>query len=167
MPGPDVLGLNSSDPGQQKKTVISYPYSSSMGSSASSSSSSIFSLDCVSTQSSISSSSTTAVDVIWENEQSTELPGRGLPYSENSSHCSRAGARECPSKVTDCAVPAELRKHPRRTACPAITSHGATTACPRLPPPLVRQCDRKVSFVDNLVGKFSLNKTARLRIIPY
>lgn len=154
MPASDVLGQNISDPGQQKKTVVCYPYSSSMSSSASSSSSSIFSLDCVSTQSSISSSSTTAVDVIWENEESGELSGRGLS-SENASHCSRAGLRECFSKATDCAVPAELRKHPRRTACPAATSNGASTACPRLPPPLVRQCDRKVSFVDNLVDSAS------------
>ncbi|OKL62277.1 hypothetical protein UA08_02864 [Talaromyces atroroseus] len=156
MPGSDVLGLNISDPGQQRKTVISYPYSSSMSSSASSSSSSsIFSLDCVSTQSSISSSSTTAVDVIWENEESGESSGRGLSHSENASHCLRASLRECPSKAADCAVPAELRKHPRRTACPAIASNGASTACPRLPPPLVRQCDRKISFVDNLVDSAS------------
>lgn len=152
MPGSDVLGLNISDPGQQRKTVISYPYSSSMGSSASSSSSSIFSLDCVSSQSSISSSSTTAVDVIWENEES------GLSHPENASHCLRTTLRECPSKAAECAVPAELRKHPRRTACPAITSNGASIACPRLPPPLVRQCDRKISFVDNLVGKSILPK---------
>ena len=162
MPGSDVLGPSLSDPSQQKRTVTTHPYSSSVGSSASSSSSSIFSLDCVSTQSSISSSSTTAVDVIWENDESGESSGRGLPHSENASHCLRNSLRGVTSKVTECPVPPELRKHPRRTACPTATSNGTSTSCPRLPPPLVRQCDRKVNFVDSLVGKSSL-----LREVPH
>lgn len=151
MPGSDVLGPSLSDPSHQKRP---HPYSSSVGSSASSSSSSIFSLDCVSIQSSISSSSTTAVDVIWENE-SGESSGRGLPHSDNASHCLQNSLRGAASKVTECPVPPELRRHPRRTACPTATSNGTSTSCPRLPPPLVRQCDRKVNFVDSLVGKSS------------
>lgn len=169
MPGSDVLGPSLSDPSQQKRTVTTHPYSSSVGSSASSSSSSIFSLDCVSTQSSISSSSTTAVDVIWENDESGESSGRGLPHSENASHCLRNSLRGVASKVTECPVPPELRKHPRRTACPTATSNGTSTSCPRLPPPLVRQCDRKINFVDSLVGKSYLLREAphptALRII--
>ncbi|EEA22732.1 PHO85 cyclin-5 [Talaromyces marneffei ATCC 18224] len=155
MPGSDVLGPSLSDPSQQKRTATTHPYSSSVGSSASSSSSSIFSLDCVSTQSSISSSSTTAVDVIWENDESRESSGRGLPHPENASHCLRNSLRGVPSKVTECSVPPELRKHPRRTACPTGTSNGTSASCPRLPPPLVRQCDRKVNFVDSLVDSAS------------
>ncbi|EED15338.1 G1/S-specific cyclin Pcl5, putative [Talaromyces stipitatus ATCC 10500] len=151
MSGSDVLAASLSDPSHQRKTVTSYPYSSSVGSSASSSSSSVFSLDCVSTQSSISSSSTTAVDVIWENDESGESSGRGLPHSENASHCLRNSLRGLPSKVTECPVPPELRKNPRRTACPTATANGASASCPRLPPSLVRQCDRKVNFVDSLV----------------
>ncbi|OAA42737.1 G1/S-specific cyclin Pcl5 [Metarhizium rileyi] len=42
------------------------------------------------------------------------------------------------------AVPAELRQHPRRTAPGCRTSRGGC-------PPLVRQSDRKVNFVDSLV----------------
>lgn len=151
MTGMDVLGLNNSGPGQQK-TTIAHPYSTSTGSSASSSSSSIFSLDGISSQSSIASSTTSAADAIWENEESSV---RGLSsHSENASHCLPAGLRGCPSKATDAALPAELRKHPRRTGSSAVSSNGASATCSRLPPPLVRQCERKVSFVDNLVGKF-------------
>jgi hypothetical protein len=149
MTGMDVLGLSISDPGQQKTTIV-HPYSTSTGSSASSSSSSIFSLDGISSQSSIASS-TSAADVIWENEESS---ARGLPsHSENASHCLPAGLRGCPSKATDAALPAELRKHPRRSGSSAVSSNGPSATCSRLPPPLVRQCERKVSFVDNLVGK--------------
>jgi hypothetical protein len=40
-------------------------------------------------------------------------------------------------------VPAEQRQHPRRSS---------TTLNQRPPPQLVRQCERKVNFVDCLVG---------------
>jgi hypothetical protein len=43
-------------------------------------------------------------------------------------------------------LPAELRQNPRRTCNSAISRTGR-------PPSLVRQTDRKVNFVDNLVGK--------------
>jgi hypothetical protein len=154
MTGMDVLGLTASTPGQHK-TSNAHPYSSSVASSASSSSSSIFSLDCMSSQSSISSSSTTAVDVIWENEVSGESAGRGLPHlNEHVSRCSRGGiTKGCSVKAADTAVPPELRKHPRRTCGTVASANGTATTCARLPPPLVRQCDRKVTFVDNLVGK--------------
>lgn len=45
------------------------------------------------------------------------------------------------------AVPAELRQNPRRTA-----SSSGSSGCH--PPSLVRQSDRKVNFVDSLVGTF-------------
>lgn len=47
------------------------------------------------------------------------------------------------------AVPAELRQNPRRTA-----SSSGSSGCH--PPSLVRQSDRKVNFVDSLVGTFLL-----------
>lgn len=47
------------------------------------------------------------------------------------------------------AVPAELRQNPRRTA-----SSSGSSGCH--PPSLVRQSDRKVDFVDSLVGTFFL-----------
>jgi hypothetical protein len=43
-------------------------------------------------------------------------------------------------------VPAQQRQHPRRSS---LAKH-------QRPPPLVRQADRKVNFVDNLVGEFKL-----------
>lgn len=157
----DVLGLNLSNPSIQQKASHAHPYASSIASSASSSSSSIFSLDCVSSQSSISSSSTNPVDVIWENEASGEsqVTGRGLVHSnESSSRCLRGGVRGSAPKVADAAVPPELRKHPRRTSCNNVAQpNGASSACPRPPPSLVRQCERKVNFVDNLVGKSHSN----------
>ncbi|PON29607.1 hypothetical protein TGAM01_v201856 [Trichoderma gamsii] len=45
------------------------------------------------------------------------------------------------------AVPAELRQNPRRTA-----SSSSSSGCH--PPSLIRQSDRKVNFVDSLVGMF-------------
>ncbi|KAF7557519.1 hypothetical protein G7046_g6009 [Stylonectria norvegica] len=47
-------------------------------------------------------------------------------------------------KPTSAPVPAELRQNPRRTAA----GPHARVACP---PALIRQCDRKVNFVDSLV----------------
>ncbi|KID89459.1 G1/S-specific cyclin Pcl5 [Metarhizium guizhouense ARSEF 977] len=48
------------------------------------------------------------------------------------------------------AVPAELRQNPRRTAAGCRTARGGC------PPALVRQSDRKVNFVDSLVGRWQL-----------
>lgn len=46
------------------------------------------------------------------------------------------------------AVSSSLRLNPRRTSSTATTRTGC-------PPPLVRQAERKLNFVDNLVGKLS------------
>lgn len=59
------------------------------------------------------------------------------------------------------AVPAELRQNPRRTA-----SSSGSSGCH--PPSLVRQSDRKVNFVDSLVGTFFLaDMTMTLSESPY
>lgn len=142
----DVLGLNLSNPNQQHAT---YPYATSVASSASSSSS-VFSLDAVSSQSSISSTSTGSVDVIWENGSGSECQqgGRGAQQhsSDLNSLVARQNTRRAGNKVADTAVPPELRQNPRRT-----NQNGCSNGAK--PPPLVRQCERKTSFVDNLVGK--------------
>ena len=154
MTGMDVLGLNLSNPSiASQKVSHAHPYASSISSSASSSSSSIFSLDGVSSsQSSISSTSTNPVDAIWENESASQTGGRGLSHpSESSSRCLRHHVNGLVPKAADAAVPPELRKHPRRTSNYAVQSNGVP--CPRPPPCLVRQSERKVNFVDNLVGK--------------
>lgn len=141
----DVLGLNLSNPSSQlPASHHAHPYASSISSSASSSSSSVFSLDCVSSQSSISSTSTNPVDVIWENESNSQLAGRNP-----NGACPRAFAKGPASKV-DGVVPSELRTHPRRT-----NSYSSSAPSARPPPCLLRQSERKVNFVDNLVDTAS------------
>ncbi|KAJ6113247.1 hypothetical protein N7523_006564 [Penicillium sp. IBT 18751x] len=132
MSGMDVLGLHLSNPSQAK-----HPYASSISSSASSSSSSVFSLDA---QSSISSTATNPVDVIWENDADGQLIGR-------NGSCPRAFKGI--SKVEG-PVPPELRMHPRRTS---VASANGSAARP--PPCLLRQSERKNNFVDNLVDTAS------------
>ena len=142
MSGMDVLGLHLSNP-SLPKVPHAHPYASSISSSASSSSSSVFSLDA--SQSSISSTATNPVDVIWENDAEAQLAGR-------TSGCPRAFAKAVPAK--DAAVPAEMRMHPRRTG--GVATNGPTA---RPPPCLLRQSERKVNFVDNLVGKSGQRET--------
>jgi hypothetical protein len=54
------------------------------------------------------------------------------------------------------AVPPELRKNPRRTSAASSASRGC-------PPTLFRQIDRKVEFVDKLVGKETI-QTHRINV---
>ncbi|EAU32646.1 conserved hypothetical protein [Aspergillus terreus NIH2624] len=139
MTGVDVLGLKDPNPGLSYKTSHAHPYPSSL-SSASSSASSVFSLDAISSQGSVSSAATNPADVIWEND--AEYP-----------RSTRACLRGPPVKPADAAVPPELRRHPRRTNSHVVQSNG--TACTRPPPCLLRQSERKVNFVDNLVDTAS------------
>lgn len=134
----DVLGSHIANPSLSKASHA-HPYASSISSSASSSSSSVFSLDGAS-QSSISSTATNPVDVIWENDDG-QFAGR------TQSACPRVFTKGVAPKV-DGAVPPELRMHPRRTN--SVASNGPAA---RPPPCLLRQSERKVNFVDNLVGK--------------
>ncbi|KAJ1708272.1 G1/S-specific cyclin Pcl5 [Aspergillus flavus] len=145
MTGIDVLGLKDPNPSVSYRASYAHPYASSISSSASSSSSSVFSLDGVSSHGSISSASTNPVDVIWENDGEYQTAGRGLGPS-------RAPLRGNAVKAADVAVPPELRKHPRRTNS-GIQSNGVS--CARPPPCLLRQSERKVNFVDNLVDTAS------------
>ncbi|KAL4870483.1 hypothetical protein BDV12DRAFT_58754 [Aspergillus spectabilis] len=148
MTGIDVFGLRDSNQPLQYKAPYAHPYASSISSSASSSSSSVFSLDAVSTHSSISSTSTSSVDVIWENEGEHQA-GRGLGAIGGVRGCLRGNA----PTTADAPVPPELRKHPRRTNS-GLQSSGVS--CTRPPPCLLRQSERKVNFVDNLVDTASL-----------
>ncbi|EER36534.1 G1/S-specific cyclin pas1 [Histoplasma capsulatum H143] len=156
----DILGFNLANPSLPKSVLqpLPHPCTSSIASSAPSSSSSIFSLDS-SSQYSLSSSAS-SVDVIWENEvlgagdSSSQQPAGGARTlslsSESNFHCFRSG-RGCGPKVADAAVAPELRQNPRRTN----SNTSLSSACSRAPPSLVRQCDRKVNFVDNLVDSAS------------
>ncbi|KAI9838967.1 MAG: hypothetical protein M1819_004175 [Sarea resinae] len=137
-----------------------HPYSSSTPSSASSSSSSIFSVDGFSSQSSVTSSSSSvasSLNVVPEvehtecfREQPTApkdlgLEGISFPTSRTALNALGNG---------DCRVASELRQHPRRTYPEVqndIPSGCPKAGCARVPPPLIRQSDRKVNFVDGLV----------------
>ena len=147
----------------------SHPYASSISSSASSSTSSVFSVDAASSQVSSSSSSTSSsvhigweTDDIWSSSR-TRAPVSGndtnavnsntfAPISRVSTHpryqppkCQDlATERILPPLRTDLPLPAEQRQHPRRSS---------TTTNNRPPPALVRQSERKVNFVDCLVGE--------------
>ena len=142
----------------------SYPYASSLSSSASSSTSSVFS-DVASQLSNSSASTAPSQGSIWDSEKWSRttrsvLPGptvdpSGLnsfapitrvstfPQYQPSACRDTALERSLPPLRTEAAVPAEQRQHPRRSS---------STTSSRAPPALVRQCERKVNFVECLVG---------------
>lgn len=114
-------------------------YSSSLESLTSTSSGSVWS--AVSSQSSTSTSPTNTSD-----SDSTDV----YCLSRPSAACDTAVRFTSPwprqsTQQAAAAIPQELRQNPRRTSGSATRS-GA-------PPTLVRQAERKVNFVDNLVGK--------------
>jgi hypothetical protein len=136
-----------------------YPYAATLSSSASSSTSSVFS-DTASQASSASSSSQHSQ---WESE---EWNSRTLPAAPTSadpamlsafqsitrvstfpqyqpSACRETVNERLPSLRAQFIAPVEQRQHPRRSS---------STINQRGPPQLVRQCERKITFVDCLVG---------------
>ena len=148
MTGVDVLGLN--PPNQDFLPQVppyAHPYASPI-SSASSSSTSVFSVDgASSSQSSISSTSTNLADMVWENDGAPRFPHPNESNSRNLRHLVNGAA---PRRI-DPPVPPHLRRHPRRTSSWTV-QNGIPVLRP--PPSLVRQqSERKVNFVDSLVGK--------------
>lgn len=161
------LHLDASASWQHHNPTKNYSYSPSLASTASSSSSSVFSLDAPSSQSSVSSSAQWASSA-WNSENESEnqvLSGRHISRKNNASSsdeaiiitpsmpCSRPRAQ-----VPADAVAPESRQHPRRTQrLNSYESHDLTSvsSCPRPPPSLVRQSERKENFVDSLVGKLT------------
>ncbi|KAH6888102.1 hypothetical protein B0T10DRAFT_68216 [Thelonectria olida] len=110
------------------------PYNSSLAGSASSSSTSIWS--DAGSQSSDDSSFSSNSDS--DSCESYCYSKRTRPAETLLKYCQRA------PQVPAEAVPAQLRQNPRRTS----TGPHSKAACP---PALIRQSDRKVNFVDNLV----------------
>lgn len=110
------------------------PYSSSLATSASASSSSVWS-DASSQSSDDASVSTAPSDT--DSCASYCLP-------QGSQGLKRPFGSDAQRPLYGEVVPAELRQNPRRTGGSSTTRSGC-------PPPLVRQADRKVDFVDNLV----------------
>lgn len=136
-----------------------YPYTATLSSSASSSTSSVFS----DAASQASSASSTSCQSTWESEEwssrtqaaptSTVDPSslatfqpitRVNTYPQyQPSACRETIQERLPSLRTEFLAPVEQRQHPRRSS---------STINQRPPPQLVRQSDRKVNFVDCLVG---------------
>jgi hypothetical protein len=112
------------------------PYSSSIASSASSSSASVWS--DASSQSSDDSSVTGAFPSDSETLETSET------YCCTTQEQGITVATYWPKQRKAADVTPEKRQHPRRTS---VGTQGRT-GCP---PSLVRQCDRKVNFVDSLV----------------
>jgi PHO85 cyclin-5 len=122
------------------------PYNSSLASSASSSSASVWS--DVASQSS-DDSSIHSVGAGSESDIPETYCCTSQPSYQPSHHniCdSGVTTTTCWPKSVLASVAPEQRQHPRRT------SVVARLGCP---PSLVRQSDRKVNFVDSLVGKLT------------
>jgi len=110
------------------------PYSSSLAASASASSSSVWS------------------NASSQNSDDTSITAPTSDIELGESACSLGKVVDSWAKPKlqqpqiEIVVPSELRQNPRRSSTSSTTRSGC-------PPPLVRQADRKVNFVDNLVGK--------------
>lgn len=143
--------MNSGDDELSPPFITTYhdgPYSSSLSSSASSSCASVFS-DAAS-QSSDDSSVHSGGSSDSEQSDAYCRTTRQSSYQSLDQCDVITPTTECwPKSVLASSVP-QKRPHPRRTS--KLASRKA-----RSPPSLVRQCDRKVSFVDSLVGKITIN----------
>ena len=155
--------IDPSAPWPHQVSAKNYPYSPSSASTASSSSSSVFSIDAPSSQSSVSSLSGGWSSSGWINENENQhFPGsHSLQGSATSSNDEVVITKYTPCQSSRVqppteAVAVECRQHPRRTqrlnSCESQDGKNANM-CPRAPPPLVRQSERKDNFVDSLVGK--------------
>lgn len=130
------------------------PYEPSIASSAPSSQSSVFS-ETLSAQSSIATSLSDDFrssqedvrerDRIYAQEQlRTQVEHNHLQQDEPSVLGKYLGvSKPCATYADVTSVPAPRKQHPRRSS----------SSRSQKPPPLVRQRDRKINFVDNLVGK--------------
>ena len=141
------------------------PYEPSIASSASSSQASIFS-DSNSVQSSIASS-------ISDDFRHNQEDARDRVCAQAQLHCnavldstkapslyrSEAGCPAARSYADITSLPKEQRLHPRRCALSRSQK----------PPNLSRQCERKISFVDNLVGKheFHVDLTPERKLMDF
>lgn len=142
--------MNCGDDVSSPPYISSYhdgPYNSSLASSASSSSASVWSdvASQSSDDSSIHSGGAGSESDISDTYCCTSQPSSYRPPQQSICE-SRATATVCWPKSILTSVAPEQRQHPRRTSLGPVARLGC-------PPSLVRQCDRKVNFVDSLVGK--------------
>ena len=147
-----------------------YPYSPSLASTASSSSSSVFSLDAPSSQSSASSSAGWSSSA-WNSENENETHYFTNRHISRRSNLDSSDEELIITSYLPCAQPQAhpppeavaltSRQHPRRTQ--RLNSYESqdgksVSSCPRPPPSLVRQSERKENFVDSLVGKLTFTR---------
>ena len=164
--------LDASVPWPHHTSTKDYPYSPSLASAASSSSSSVFSLDAPSSQSSVPSSAGWSSSA-WNSENESDnqyFTSRCASQKDTASSpdeeaviTSYLPSRSRPRSCAEAVAP-ESRQHPRRTQ--RLNSHESqdgkiSSLCPRPPPSLVRQSERKENFVDSLVGKLTLDTLGR------
>lgn len=137
------------------------PYSPSTASTTSSSDS-VFSIDAPSSQSSEAASE-------WSSSDRSEwINDNDIQYQSSHRHGEQVNDDVGPITFDSCpkfrappradAVAPESRQHPRRTQrLDSYQSQDGDTivSCPRPPPSLVRQSERKDNFVDSLVGKLT------------
>lgn len=105
--------------------------------------------------SSIASSASTSAASVWSDASSQSSDDTAISTTSSDYESGVFSKNLCYDGLTaqpleqahSEPVPAELRRNPRRSA-PGSHSRGGC------PPSLVRQSDRKVNFVDNLVGRF-------------
>ncbi len=124
------------------------PYGPSLASSASSSSASVWS-DAASQSSDDSSihSSTASTESDISETFCCATQNAQQSVQHNSCDANVTTSICWPKGIDSGVAPApQQRQNPRR-------SSGGTVARSGCPPSLVRQCDRKVNFVDSLVGK--------------
>ena len=119
--------------------------------SASSTASSVFSLDAASSQSSVSSGSTGWYESRWLSDSSNSSCRANPAQYLESSQYQHSGEHASFALPQSAGLAPEYRLNPRRTRPPPESHNGCNA--PRPPPSLVRQSDRKVNFVDSLVGK--------------
>ena len=109
--------------------------------------------------SSIATSASTSSASVWSDASSqssddTSVSGNSSDGESCDSRCySKQTSTGTAKQIPAAAVPAELRQNPRRTAA-GSNARGC-------PPPLVRQSDRKINFVDSLVGRLMLQLPGR------
>ena len=130
---------------------------------SSSTNTSTFSLDAPSSQSSVLSSSLTGFTSCQEWNSENGIAWSGCPTERPNTAVKDQGSttpgtfflQQRIQFYAQAAVAPESSQHPRRTQRlnSTETDDGKTIQCPRPPPSLVRQSERKHTFVDSLVGK--------------
>lgn len=143
------------------------PYTSSIASSASSSAASVWSDACSQASDDTAAASCTSTDSIWSDalSQSSDDTSSSVNdesdndccYAANSQYSYQPDGSDQSARVViaysrknSCAeLPVPLGRNPRRTSVGPATRTGG-------PPALVNQEDRKIKFVDNLVGKLRI-----------